>query len=294
MHSGLFEVTSSGGRLISDEQAASVAAERLQRLNIPYDMSSGAPVAVTDYQQISNLTTETLPEGWLYLPDSQRFKNHVLNDTDRTILGVDQEQWLTAELKASKQRKAIWQVLGQQVLMGKLGLPALTDEQLQLDKVEVKYRPILKMMQVLAKDNLPFNLDAWDGYPVCRERVFNSLVDFGVNPIVLAGDTHNGWAFNLADEQGRAVAVEIGTPSVNSPGLETYLATEPKVLAQAMQDASSELFAVETARRGWSELVLTPDSATNQWHFVSTVLDRQFSVSSAERQQCRAGDRRFL
>jgi len=90
------------------------------------------------------------------------------------------------------------------------------------------------------------------------------------------------------------VAVEIGTPSVNSPGLETYLATEPKVLAQAMQDASSELFAVETARRGWSELVLTPDSATNQWHFVSTVLDRQFSVSSAERQQCRAGDRRFL
>ena len=294
MHSGLFEVTSSGGRLISDEQAASVAAERLQRLNIPYDMSSGAPVAVTDYQQISQLTTETLPEGWLYLPDSQRFKNHVLNDTDRTILGVDQEQWLTAELKASKQRKAIWQVLGQQVLMGKLGLPALTDEQLKLDKVEVKYRPTLKMMQVLAKDNLPFNLDAWDGYPACRERVFNSLVDFGVNPIVLAGDTHNAWAFNLSDEQGRAVAVEIGTPGVNSPGLETYLATEPKVLAQAMQDASSELFAVETVRRGWSELVLTPDSATNQWHFVSTVLDRQFSVSSAERQQCRAGDRRFL
>ena len=293
MHSGLFEVTTSGGRLISDEQATSVPSERLQRLNIPYDMSSGSPVAVTDYQQISQLTAETLPEGWLYLPDSQRFKNHALTDTNRTILGADQEQWLVQELKASKQRKATWQVLGQQVLMGKLGLPTLTDEELKLDKVEVKYRPILKMMQVLAKDNLPFNLDAWDGYAACRERVYKSLRDFAVNPFVLAGDTHNAWAFNLADEKGRAVGVEIGTPSVNSPGLETYLATEPKVLAQAMQDASAELFAVETTQRGWSELLLTPDSATNQWHFVSTVLDRKFSVTSAEKQRCRAGDRRF-
>jgi alkaline phosphatase D len=294
MHSGLFEVTSSGGRLISDEQAISVPSERLQRLNIPYDMSSGSPVAVADYQQIGQLTAETLPEGWLYLPDSQRFKNQALTDTDRTILGADQERWLAEELQASKQRKATWQVLGQQVLMGKLGLPTLTDEQLGLDQVEAKYRPILKMMQVLAKDNLPFNLDAWDGYAACRDRVYQSLRDFAVNPIVLAGDTHNAWAFNLADEQGRAVGVEIGTPSVNSPGLETYLATEPKVLAQAMQDASAELFAVETAQRGWSELVLTADFATNQWHFVSTVLDRQFSVTSADKQLCRAGDRGFL
>ncbi|MAE04592.1 MAG: alkaline phosphatase, partial [Porticoccaceae bacterium] len=240
------------------------------------------------------LTAETLPEGWLYLPDSQRFKNQALTDTDRTILGADQERWLAEELQASKQRKATWQVLGQQVLMGKLGLPTLTDEQLGLDQVEAKYQPILKMMQVLAKDNLPFNLDAWDGYAACRDRVYQSLRDFAVNPIVLAGDTHNAWAFNLADEQGRAVGVEIGTPSVNSPGLETYLATEPKVLAQAMQDASAELFAVETAQRGWSELVLTVDFATNQWHFVSTVLDRQFSVTSADKQLCRAGDREFL
>jgi alkaline phosphatase D len=149
------------------------------------------------------------------------------------------------------------------------------------------------MMQTLAGDNLPFNLDAWDGYWVCRERVFDALLEHGVNPLVLAGDTHNAWAFNLANDQAQPVAVELGTPGVNSPGLETYLATEPDVLARAMQDASSELYAVDTAQRGWSEVVLTPESATNQWHFVSTVLDRDFTVTSADKQICMAGDKKF-
>ena len=145
----------------------------------------------------------------------------------------------------------------------------------------------------MAKDKLPFNLDAWDGYASCRDRVFESLAEHGVNPVVLAGDTHNAWAFNLANDQGQPVGIEIGTPGVNSPGLETYLATEPEVLAQAMQSASPELFAVDTAQRGWSELVLTPEAATNQCHFISTVLDKEFSVASAEKQVCRVGDKTF-
>ena len=163
-----------------------------------------------------------------------------------------------------------------------------------MDQVEAKYRPIFKMMQILAREELPFNLDAWDGYAACRDRVYQSLRAFAVNPVVLAGDTHNAWAFNLSDSQGQAVGVEIGTPSVNSPGLETYLATDPEVLAQAMRDASAELYAVKTTGRGWSELVLTPETATNQWHFISTVLDREFNVVTTDLQQCRAGDKRFL
>jgi alkaline phosphatase D len=75
--------------------------------------------------------------------------------------------------------------------------------------------------------------------------------------------------------------------------LEYYLATEPQVLAKAMKNASSELHAVDTAQRGWSELVLTPEAATNQWHFVSTVLDREFTVTSADKQVCMAGDKKF-
>lgn len=293
MRSVLFNISGSGASLVGEEEATQTPEAELVRVNIPFDFSTGAAVAITDYQRIKDLTAETLPAGWYYLPDAETFKNKILIDPNRTILGADQERWLDTQLQISKQRGTTWQILGQQVLMGKLGLPVLTDEELKLEETKPEYRPILQMMQTLAKEELPFNLDAWNGYPVCRDTVFKSLAEHGVNPVVLAGDTHNAWAFNLADNNGQAIGVEIGTPGVNSPGLETYLATEPAVLGRAMQAASSELFAVDTAQRGWSELVLTPEAATNQWHFVSTVLDREFTVSSADKQRCKLGDKRF-
>ncbi|MCT2531370.1 alkaline phosphatase D family protein [SAR92 clade bacterium H921] len=291
MQSALFKVSESGASLI--DERTQLSATDLVRVKVPFDFASGRAVAITDYQRIKDLTPETLPEGWYYLPDAETFKDKALIDPNRTILGADQEQWLDAQLRSSKQRGAAWQILGQQVLMGKLGMPVLTDEELNLEETKPEYRPVMQMMQTLAKEALPLNLDAWDGYAACRDNVFESLMQHGVNPVVLAGDTHNAWAFNLADSQGQAVGVEIGTPGVNSPGMETYLATEPDVLARAMKVASPELFAVDTARRGWSELVLTPQAATNQWHFVSTVLDRKFSVVSGDKQRCNLGDKRF-
>ena len=48
------------------------------------------------------------------------------------------------------------------------------------------------------------------------------------NPISLAGDTHNGWAFNLTNAQGEAVGVEWGTPGISSPGLENYVPLPPE------------------------------------------------------------------
>ncbi len=297
-HSALFQLSASGeGSLISEEASAqvikSLPAEQLVRITMPFDFTSGTPTPVNDYATIKDLSAETLPQGWYYLPDSQSFKQQALVESDRTILGADQEQWLNSELKASTERGATWQVIGQQVLMGKLKLPVLTNEQLKIDQAEPYIRDILEMMQVLAPDQLPFNLDAWDGYAACRDRVFSSFAEHGTNPVVLGGDTHNAWAFNLADSNGQAVAVEIGTPAVNSPGLETYLPTDPAILAQAMQDASAELFAVDTARRGWSEVTLTPEAMTNQWHFVSTVLDKNFTVEQGAVQYCKAGNKRF-
>ena len=291
--SKLYDISAEQPTAIDDHSQTQTSPDQLRRINLPFDFATGAPVPITEYQRIKDLTHETLPNNWHYLPDTASFRQRALVDPEKTILGYDQEQWLASGLRDSQKTGSTWQLLGQQVLMGKLVIPALTDEQLKLDSVKPEYQAILKMMQVLAKDHMPFNLDAWDGYASCRDRVFASLTEFGSNPIVLAGDTHNAWAFNLADARGEAVAVEIGTPSVNSPGLETYLATEPAVLANAIRDVSNELVAADTAHRGWSELVLTPATATCQWHFVDTVLQREFSVSSSETLVCRAGDKQF-
>jgi alkaline phosphatase D len=289
-----YDVSKTGqGTMVSSADAAVAPAHQRRLVKLPFDFSTGEPTAITDYGLIKDLTAETLPKNWHYLPDTESFKEQMLIDPARALLGADQEQWLDTELQASKQRGATWQLLGQQVLMGKLKLPVLTDQQLKLDDAMPAYREILKMMQLLAPEQLPFNLDAWDGYAVCRDRVYASLAEHGVNPVVLAGDTHNAWAFNLANNMGEAVGVEIGTPSVSSPGLETYLPTDPIVLGNAMVEASAELFAVDTAHRGWSELVLTSQAMTNQWHFVDTILDRQFITKTARKQHCKVGNKRF-
>ena len=289
-----YDVSKTGeGTMVSSADAVVAPAHQRRSVKLPFDFSTGEPIAITDYGLIKDLTAETLPANWYYLPDTESFKEQMLIDPARALLGADQEQWLDTELQASKQRGATWQLLGQQVLMGKLKLPVLTDQQLKLDEAMPEYREILKMMQLLAPEQLPFNLDAWDGYAVCRDRVYASLAEHGVNPVVLAGDTHNAWAFNLANNMGEAVGVEIGTPSVSSPGLETYLPTDPIVLGDAMVEASAELVAVDTAHRGWSELVLTSQAMTNQWHFVDTILDRQFTTKTAEKQHCKVGNKRF-
>mgnify|MGYP003385901036 FL=1 len=221
------------------------------------------------------------------------FLQEELNDPQRTILGKDQEQWLAQTLKQSKQRNAPWQLIGQQVLIGKVNIPKIDDADLDDSKLSKASEDYFQYMRQLAETAMPLNMDAWDGYPACRERIFEELIKHANNPVVLAGDTHNAWAFNLRDADQQPVGIEIGTPGVTSPGMESFLPMSPAVLARDLKASSPELYAVDTARRGWSELTLTPEEVTNQWHFVSTILSREFEVTHSELHRCKAGDRRF-
>jgi len=277
-------------KIIAPKQAALLADAQVQQLMLPFDLSSGKPVAVTDYTKIAELNPKTLPEGWSYLPDAASFRREKLDNPQRTILGFDQEGWLANELQAGKARGSKWQIIGQQVLMGRTGIPNLT---LDLAGKPKEYVDFVRRLQSLEKLGLPFNLDAWDGYPASRQRVYEQLISRASNPIVLAGDTHNAWAFNLADDSGQAVGVEIGTPGISSPGMESNSATTPAKLAAAFRDASNELVDLDTSHRGWAEMVITPTHMTNQWHFVDTILQRDFNVTSSQVHVCKVGHRRF-
>jgi len=262
-------------------------------ITMPYDFTSGRPVAVTDYHVIKALTSQSLPVNWRYLPDVESFRDNKLNDASRNLLGRDQEAWLDTQLKDSKQRGAVWQVLGQQVLIGKVGLPNIRDQDLNLDLSTSKVPGYIKFMQAMQGQELPLNLDAWDGYPACRDRVFDSLLAYADNPLVLAGDTHNAWAFNLTNAKGQAVGVEIGAPAISSPGMEQFFPVKPDVIASALTQCSPEIFDLDTSQRGWAELVLTPTAMTSQWHFVSTILDKNFSTSASKKLQSKAGSRKL-
>lgn len=154
-----------------------------------------------------------------------------LDDPARTLLGAEQERWLTEQVTTSTAR---WKVLAQQVMVGQL--------------------------------YVFLNFDQWDGHPAARNRVFNLLRSMMVpNVVVLTGDIHSSWAMDLTDDPrnpmsydratGRgSIAVEFVVPAVTSPGFPPQLErTTPDIVA-----AAPHLKFADIVRRGYVILDVTP------------------------------------
>jgi len=201
---------------------------------------------------------------------------------ERQLLGAAQEAWLAEGLAASTARGTHWQVLVQQVLIGNLKTPTTLVEGLGAGLPDF----VAKRLQAAAlasKAGLPSNMDAWDGYPAARARVFKAALEADANLVVLAGDTHNGWAFELAQD-GAKVGVELGVCSVSSPGFETYLNfIKPDTLAGAMVAENEQLVWADTAQRGYMVVELTPARAVTEYRFVAGVKQRSTRLAGTKR-----------
>ncbi len=216
------------------------------------------------------------------------FRDGDYSDPDRQLLGAAQEEWLTAGLAASRARGATWQVLVQQVLIGKVSSPQSMLELLG-DNVPAFAKRRFTAAAMASRAGLPLNMDAWDGYPAARERLFKASLEADANLVVLAGDTHNAWNFDLAHD-GMAVGVEFGTSSVSSPGFESYLSmVPPKVLAAALVAENEELVWADTAQRGYMMVELTPSAATSEWRFTAGIKERSTKLAGTKRASVKAG-----
>lgn len=212
----------------------------------------------------------------------QAFKNGEWADPDRQLLGEAQEQWLAAALAASTARGATWQVLVQQVLMGELMTPASVLDALT-DDMPAWLRRRLQAAGLAGHAGLPANMDAWDGYPAARERLLSHVLEADANLLVLTGDTHNGWAFEL-DYGGAKAGVEFGVPGVSSPGLEFSLsAIPPADFARSAVAANRQLKWADTSQRGYMAVELTPARATTEYRFVQSIKRRSTTLASTKR-----------
>ncbi len=220
------------------------------------------------------------------------FRDGVWRDPSHQLLGEAQEAWLARQLKASARARKPWQVLAQQVVMGELilpkmvvdGLPAATPDWL---------RQRLQSTVAAGQAGLPFNMDAWDGYPAARDRLYQSALAADANLLVLAGDSHNAWAFDL-DRKGARVGVELGCQSVTSPGAEETLAwTRPDALSRALVERNPQLKWCDTAQRGYLAVELTPSRATGEFRFLRSVRQRSTELAGVRRMSVLAGQRRF-
>jgi alkaline phosphatase D len=234
--------------------------------------------------------------------DAARFSTDMASPT-RQLLGTEQQQWLSGQMAAGR---ATWTMLGQQVLMGRMNIPApLVLGQISFSaysqlvfKAQTNPAALTPTEQaILAQPALPYNLDAWDGYAVARETVLGTALALNKNLVVLAGDTHNAWASDLADLQNRQVGVEFATPGVSSPGLEEYFPNEnPLAVAAGLSQIIGPLVYAETGSRGFMVVTATPTECRSDWHFVSTVKSSSYStwVGKSLRTLPGTGNRRLV
>ncbi|MEE4205385.1 MAG: alkaline phosphatase D family protein [Erythrobacter sp.] len=217
-----------------------------------------------------------------------KFRDGAWSDPERQLLGEMQERWLAEGLAASTARGATWQVLAQQVLIGNLKSPAALVAQIEGSLPDF-VRQRLTAAALASRVGLPLNMDAWDGYPAARERVFEAALAADANLVVLAGDTHNAWAFDL-DHAGEKAGVELGTASVSSPGFENYLSfVKPGDLANALVAENAQLQWADTAQRGYMAVELTPARATSEFRFVEGIKTRSTRLAGTKRVTTEAG-----
>lgn len=245
--------------------------------------------------------------------DIARFRAD-LTSPARTLIGETQREWLlgnpqqgvTGVLPSST---ATWNVLGQQILMTKMLVPAellfalaeITSGKPStgtLEKMNAQIAELMTLKIRLQKGDptltaqekarvltvAPYNLDAWDGYFAEREIVYAALAQLKKKVVVLAGDTHNAWSSNLYSKDGAFVGVELATSSVSSPGLEKYLNIPLAQLQQfefAFTTLIDELNYCNLNQRGYLIVQFDTAQVQSQWIYLDSIKKSDYAVDQS-------------
>jgi alkaline phosphatase D len=213
------------------------------------------------------------------------FRDGAWQDDSATMMGSEQESWLYHNFARNK---ALWAVLGVGTNMGYNYTPTEALNWVPPSTPE-RNKGFIKQGIAAAKAGLPYNLDNWGGYPKARSRLFSAAQRADANLVVVTGDSHNGWAFDLP-EGGRPAGVEFGGQSVTSPGYESATqGTDPLLVAKGIVAGSKELRWMDASNRGYMVLSLTPQAATNEWVFMETVKAKSLAVKGSHRMKVRPG-----
>jgi alkaline phosphatase D len=218
-----------------------------------------------------------------------------LKDPARRMMGQGQEQWLAREVDASLKAATAWQVLGNQVVMARVANPDLKATMGEapyaayLAKLPAYLAKLVEQARGLSAVDTPANLDAWDGYPADRARVYDIFKAGKARPIVLSGDSHAFWANELWDDAGaKRVAAEFGVTSVTSPGYGDYLPGAP--INAAFVARNKEVKFTDQAAKGYLLLTLEHGRATGELVAVSTILSPDYETRVLKRFVVTPGD----
>lgn len=174
-------------------------------------------------------------------------------DSTRSMLGKVQYDWLEDQLRDSRTR---WQVIGNQVIFSYLNW---------------------------SDSGVTRNMDAWDGYPAEQGRLAGLFRELDKNIIIVTGDTHSSWAFEVVtdpfsgydpENAEGALAIEFGVTSINSANSnESYpdeaVREREKIITGP--PVNPHLKYSNLREHGFLLLHLEADQGRAEFHFVETV-----------------------
>lgn len=216
------------------------------------------------------------------------FGSGPLADAGRSMMGAQQERWLADGLKASTAR---WQILAQQVIVGATRFPKTSSAWIN-GPIPPEMQADLARRDQMTAAGLPYSLDKWDGYPAARQRLYNSARAAAANLVTLTGDSHNAWAFDLADG-ANPVGVEFAGQSVSSYGFERRFTGDPARLAADFMAANKDLKWMDTSQRGYFTLDITRNRIEAEYVFVPALGGRTSTATGRKTLVVEHGARRL-
>ena len=165
-----------------------------------------------------------------------------------TMLGTNQHDWLVNQINQSN---ASWNILGNQVLLSTIHVPAETK-------------------------GIKQSMDTWQGYLAERKQLLDAFKHASLeknirnNLIVLTGDIHSAFALRLAHEN-IPLGVEWVAHSVTSANHnERYRSCQSKTLERKLKNKqlNPALNFVNLRHHGFVLVELTPDHAKSTWYKV--------------------------
>ncbi|MBS0385805.1 MAG: alkaline phosphatase D family protein [Proteobacteria bacterium] len=253
--------------------------DHMRLLPAIYEDIAGSLQPVLDWRRAGPMlqNAQNLPRNFYLAPDVVEL-NRRLSAPDRQLMGVAQEQWFAAQLAESKRAGAVWQVIGNQVVMAPVLAPDLSQTPPQLVAALERLRPGVGQLLKLTRFPFPANTDQWDGYPASRARVLEAFRRNGGSAVVVSGDSHAAWANELADAHGR-VAVEFAGTSVTSPGEAAYF---PGLdFAGLLRARNPDIKWTDQTDHGFILLTLTRTQAKAEYFMVSTIQAKQYQTRIA-------------
>lgn len=170
-------------------------------------------------------------------------------DEERTMLGLEQEEWLDGAFAESD---ATWNVLGSSVMM--TPLPFTQGEP------------------------RAFNFDQWDGFVAARRRLVDSVQANDVsNPVAICGDVHwsqvSGVPVDPGEPGSELLITELIGTSISSAPSDVQAAAIQAILANVpgVQWANAE-------QRGYVRVTVTPEAMTADYRLLVTALEPDSEV----------------